>query len=313
MFKITRYTAEHANEWNAFVARSKNGTFLFDRNYMDYHSDRFKDFSLMVYRREKLYALLPCNINEDMTVVSHGGLTYGGLIMNEKATAKDILEVFQLLQKYFREQGCKHVVYKTTPWIYHNQPAEEDHYAIVELFHARLKERCLSSTIYKERQNKWYRIRTCGYRKAKDAGIIIRESGNLAAFWEILTDNLWKKYGLKPVHTLKEICYLQSSFPQNIRLFAAYLGEEMIGGTVLYITPQVVHSQYISANEKGKSLHALDLLFHHVIDWSMKDHPYFDFGISTEEHGTILNEALIYQKEGFGGRGVCYDTYEWDI
>ena len=38
MFEIRRYSADKADEWNAFVATSKNGTFLFDRRYMDYHS-----------------------------------------------------------------------------------------------------------------------------------------------------------------------------------------------------------------------------------------------------------------------------------
>ena len=50
MFEIIRYTPDKANEWNKFIAKSKNGTFLFDRNYMDYHSDRFHDYSLLFYR-----------------------------------------------------------------------------------------------------------------------------------------------------------------------------------------------------------------------------------------------------------------------
>lgn len=327
MFEIRRYTSDCADEWNRFVAASKNGTFLFNRSYMDYHADRFCDGSLMVYRRNKLYALFPCNIKEEISldtsnesetivekvVISHGGLTYGGLIMNEKATAKDVLEVFKMLQYYFRQTGCKRVIYKPTPWIYHRQPAEEDYYAIVELFGARLKERALSSTISRELPNPWYRIRSCGAKKAQASGIIVRASNDLPTFWHILTENLAAKYSLKPVHTIEEITRLQTAFPNNIKLYAAYLGEQMLGGTLLYITPQVVHSQYISANEEGKRLHALDLLFRQVIETSLKSHPYFDFGISTEEHGTILNEDLIYQKEGFGGRGICYDIYEWDV
>ena len=87
----------------------------------------------------------------------------------------------------------------------------------------------------------------------------------------------------------------------------------MLGGTVLYVSNRVVHSQYIAASPRGKELHVLDLLFQEVIRESLKDHVFFDFGISTEKHGTYLNEQLIYQKEGFGGRGICYDWYEWDL
>lgn len=60
-FSIIRYAPALADEWNGFVARSKNGTFLFDRRYMDYHSDRFEDYSLMFYREGRLYALMPAN------------------------------------------------------------------------------------------------------------------------------------------------------------------------------------------------------------------------------------------------------------
>ena len=80
MFDIRRYSADRADEWNAFVAVSKNATFLFDRRYMDYHSDRFQDCSLMVYYKSSLYALLPANLKGD-TLYSHQGLTYGGLLM----------------------------------------------------------------------------------------------------------------------------------------------------------------------------------------------------------------------------------------
>ena len=59
MFEIIRYTPDKADEWNQFIAKSKNGTFLFDRHYMDYHRDRFEDHSLMFYLEGALYALMP--------------------------------------------------------------------------------------------------------------------------------------------------------------------------------------------------------------------------------------------------------------
>ena len=58
---------------------------------------------------------------------------------------------------------------------------------------------------------------------------------------------------------------------------------------------------------------ALDLLFDTLIDSCSGSFKYFDFGRSTEHGGRYLNESLIFQKEGFGGRGVCYDTYEWTL
>lgn len=311
MLEIRRYTADQADEWNRFVAASKNGTFLLDRRYMDYHSDRFTDHSLMVYRRNNLYAVLPGNVAGD-TFFSHQGLTYGGLVMSDRTTAADVVQIFKDLNYLLRAEGIKRVVYKPTPWIYHRQPAEEDLYAVVEVCGAQLS-RGLSSTVSREYLNKWYRIRECGARKAREAGITIVEADDYSAFWPILAKNLRDRYGLTVVHSQEEIQLLHSRFPDRIRLVVAKQGEETLGGTVLYCSDRVVHSQYIAASPRGKELHVLDLLFQQVIAQALKTHAFFDFGISTEKHGTYLNDQLIYQKEGFGGRGICYDWYEWTL
>ena len=311
MLEIRRYTPDKHQEWNDFVRRSKNGTFLLDRNYMDYHADRFTDHSLMVYRRNKLYALLPGNVAGD-TFFSHQGLTYGGLIMSDRTVASDVVQIFRLLNDMLRKEDIRRVVYKPTPWIYHRQPSEEDLYAVVEVCGATVS-RGLSSTISREHLNKWYRIRECGVRHAKQMGLTIEESENYRPFWQILSDNLRERYGLHPVHTVEEIEMLHRRMPEHIRLMVVKEGEETVGGTVLYISDRVVHSQYIAASPKGKEMHALDLLFEAVIRQALTSHAYFDFGISTEKHGTYLNENLIYQKEGFGGRGICYDWYEWTL
>jgi hypothetical protein len=312
MFEIRRYQTADADEWNGFVEWSKNGTFLFNRSYMDYHADRFSDHSLMVYRRGKLYALLPANRMEQ-TLYSHQGLTYGGLIMSEKTTAADVVAIFRLMNKQLRAEGFQNVVYKHVPWIYHQQPAEEDLYAIVEVCGAKLSARGLSSTISRNHLNKWYRIRECGARHAKQLGLTVEETEDYKPFWQVLSNNLRERYGLNPVHTVDEIEMLHRRMPDHIRLVVVREGDETIGGTVLYVSDRVVHSQYIAASPKGKQVHALDLLFDVVIRKALASHPYFDFGISTEKRGTYLNEHLIYQKEGFGGRGVCYDWYEWTL
>ena len=311
MLEIVRYTPDQKQAWNDFVRRSKNGTFLLDRNYMDYHADRFTDHSLMVYRRDKLYALLPGNIAGD-TFYSHQGLTYGGLIMSDKTAAADVVQLFRLLNDQFRREGIRKVIYKPTPWIYHRQPSEEDLYAVVEVCGATVS-RGLSSTISRDYQNKWYRIRECGARHAKQLGLTVEETEDYKPFWQVLSNNLRERYGLNPVHTVEEIEMLHRRMPDHIRLVVVREGDETIGGTVLYVSDRVVHSQYIAASPKGKQVHALDLLFDVVIRKALASHPYFDFGISTEKRGTYLNEHLIYQKEGFGGRGVCYDWYEWTL
>jgi hypothetical protein len=310
-FRIERYKGENKLEWNQFISNSKNATFLLDRDYMDYHSDRFHDYSLMIYRKEKLYALFPANSVNDV-IYSHQGLTYGGLILNNKATTAEVLVLFEAINIYLRNEAFKKVVYKAIPYIYHNVPAQEDLYAMFRM-NARIIGRNISSTIYQLNKVKFVESRKSGIRKAMANNIIVRMSSDFEAFWNILEINLKNKYGVAPVHTLGEIKLLHSRFPKNIKLCMAYQGEEAIGGTILFITKQVIHTQYISASLRGKELGALDLLFDYIINREFTNYPYFDFGQSTEQMGHVFNESLMFQKEGFGGRGMCYDIYEYDL
>lgn len=314
MFEIKRYTASDKQQWNDFVKGAKNGTFLFDRNYMDYHSGRFEDHSLMVYRKGALYALLPANISGNR-IYSHQGLTYGGLIMSKKACADEVLEVFCLINDQLKSEDFKSVIYKPTPYIYHTLPSQEDLYALFRLTNARIIGRNISSTIYQGNKIKFRQIRKSGIRKAKNHNLTIHISNDYDRFWRILDENLMTNHNARPVHSLEEITLLASRFPNKIKLYIVESEKsEILGGTVIYeANDQVIHTQYISASPDGKDLGALDLLFDYLINDVYTNHPIFDFGQSTEEMGKILNSNLIYQKEGFGGRGVIYDIYEYDL
>jgi hypothetical protein len=155
--------------------------------------------------------------------------------------------------------------------------------------------------------------RLSGIRKARRRGLEVRESTDFAAFWQILNDNLTSKYGVRPVHSAAELELLHGRFPEQIKLYMVFDGETPLGGTVLFLTPQVLHTQYISATQEGKACGAIDLLFDHLIHQVYSDYRYIDFGKSTTSDSADLNENLIFQKEGFGARAVCYDTYEWEL
>lgn len=313
MFEIKRYNQEYATEWNSFNAVSRQGTFLLDRNYMDYHSDRFHDHSLMFYLNWSLFAILPANEDGDY-FHSHQGLTYGGLITNTAATAANIIKLFEELNEYLRVNGFKHVIYKCIPWIYHRIPSEEDLYGIYRSCNAHLISREISSTIDFTHALKWRRDRKYGINKAINNNIKIEANSNdFNGFWKVLCDNLMISHHVNPVHSLTEMQLLKSRFPNNIILYVARKDNEVIGGTVLYLTSNVVHSQYISANPEGKHLRVVDAIYNQILHQDFISYHYFDFGKSTEDKGHFLNESLIYQKEGFGGRGIIYDTYEWDL
>ena len=311
-FSIRRYTPADKEAWNAFVKKSKNGTFLFDRNYMDYHKSRFEDCSLMVCRKGALWALLPANRDGDR-FCSHQGLTYGGFVTDTVATAGDMVTVLTLLNGLLREHGFRQVVYKAVPWIYHRVPAEEDIYAIYKVCGVHLAARDISSAIVMSRRLKWHHSRKCGVNRCRKDGVTVQRSDDFEGFWQVLNGNLMTNYGVRAVHTLDEILLLKSRFPDNILLYTAVRGGEVLGGTVLYLTPQVVHAQYISASPEGKRLRVIDAIYDVILNHDFVNAPYFDFGKSTEGDGHVLNESLIFQKEGLGGRGVCYDRYEWSL
>ena len=299
-------------EWDDFVGASKNGTFLFDRNYMDYHAERFADHSLMFYLKGRLYAVLPANVR-DGVMYSHQGLTYGGLITGTAARAAAVCSLFDELNAYLRRQGVTKVVYKPVPWVYASYAAEEDLYAIVKVCRARLVAREISSAIILPHRLKWHRDRRYGINRCRNNGVEISRSDDFEAFWPLLDDNLMRSHGVHPVHSLDEIRLLKGRFERSIVLYVARREGVVLGGTVLYITPQVVHAQYISASPEGKAMRVIDAIYDRILNHDFADGLYFDFGKSTEDRGRVLNESLIYQKEGFGGRGVCYDWYEWEV
>lgn len=308
------YTSSMKNTWDTFVTQSKNGTFLFLRNYMDYHADRFTDCSLMFYKRGELIAVLPANhVAEERKVYSHGGLTYGGLILSERISVSDTMQVMTCAKQWMRlTLGAKEWIYKPVPHIYHRAPAEEDLYALFRQ-EATLVARGVSATITNDNVLPMQELRRRGAKKANTNNVTYEESDALQEFWNILEEVLAGRHGCKPVHTVEEMKRLMAAFPDNIRLFVAKADGRVVAGTLIYETEQVAHAQYIATFDEGRVIGALDGLFCHLITKVFAEKKHFDFGISTEQGGRYLNEGLAFQKEGFGARAVVYDAYKLKI
>lgn len=306
--RVDPYSPQRQRLWDDFVRRSKNGLFLFCRDYMDYHSDRFLDASLMVYENDHLIAVLPAN-RKDQDLVSHGGLTFGGVIVNEGMSVEIMLRVFEHLLVHLGEQGFCRVIYKPVPHIYHGLPAEEDLYALF-VRGARLMRRDLSTTIVQHHRLPYAKGRKWSTNKARKAGLDVRPSLDFRTFMDIEEYVLRKYHDKAPVHRADEISMLAGRFPEHIKLFAAYRQAEMLAGVIIYESRQVAHTQYIAATDEGRDLGAGDLVLDTLINTFYREKPYFDFGISTENEGLFLNAGLAQYKENFGGRSTVYDWYE---
>lgn len=326
---ILPYSINKREAWNTFVQESKQGTFLINRNFMDYHADRFFDCSLLVYgddvdesdvTDDSLIALFPANWREEeKTVYSHQGLTYGGLITKSSITQTEVMQIMQKILMYYEGYlGAKAMVYKPIPYIYSRVPAQEDLYA---LFRAggQLENRSVATVVSTAHPLNMRTLRIRQAKKALEHGFYIErikdaDSQSLAEYWSILESVLMEYHQAKPVHTLEEIALLMHRFPKQIKLFVVRnTDRQIVSGIVVFETDLVAHVQYIASAAEGRKYGALDLLLRHLCNEKYKDKDYVDFGTSTENGGHFLNEGLIFQKEGFGGRAVCYDAYKVEL
>lgn len=313
MYQLIRYNSNYKEKWDEFINKSKNGTFLLRRDYIEYHKDRFPDTSFLVFdTKENIIAVIAGTISGDI-YHTHKGLTYGGWIIDRDSKVTDVIEYFKLLNKELGEIGVKEVIYKKIPYIYSKYPSDEDEYVLFNRLASKVESISISSTIDLEKELKFNKSRKSSISKSKRYNLVIDKNQNEKEFWKILEENLRKTHNTSPVHSLEEILYLKNKFPENIEIFTVKKEDEIIAGVVIYITDEVVHIQYISANEYGKEISALDYLFNYLIKEKFKNKKYFDFGTSTENGGKVLNEGLIFQKEGFGARGVNYIQYRYKI
>lgn len=311
MINVKRYNDEKKDEWNQFCKESKNPLFMFNRDYMEYHQDRFFDHSLMFYDGNKLIALLP--LSEKLEIlVSHGGLTYGGFITSNKMKQSIMNECFSEFISYAKEKKFKTIIYKTVPHIYHLQPAEEDRYSLY-INNAELLKIEPTTVINLKEPLKMANLRKRQISKAKREKIIVEELKSKEyydSFIALLNSVLLSRHNTHAVHSSEELFLLHNRFPNNIRLYGTLLEKELIAGTVIFEYDKIVHTQYLAANDIARKIGALDLIIENLITKYQETKLWFDFGISTEENGHILNEGLISQKEGFGGRTNIYETFK---
>lgn len=311
MIEIVRYEQGYKSQWDDFVSKSKNGNLLFFRDYMDYHSNRFVDSSLLFFEDDVLIAVMPANVS-GAVMHSHEGLTFGGVISNNHMLIKLMLDLFGCLMTYLDRHRIAKLVYKAVPHIYHSVPAEEDLYALYR-YGANLISRDVSSAILLDEPVLFRNGKKRSIKRAKESGLTIRQTNDFDAFMSIQQQVLKSKYNVEPTHTSGEIASLAQKFPENIKLFAAYKDTTMVAGVIIFDYKLVVHGQYGASSEMGKKMGAADLLFDFLITQYPSGKKYFDFGRSTEKGGAHLNRGLAAHKEGFGARAIAYDTYEIDV
>jgi hypothetical protein len=310
--RVERYSIKHKDQWNFFVKNSKNGHFFYQREFIEYHSNRFSDFSLLIFdKNDKLISILPANLS-DNTLYSHQGLTFGGFITDNEMKVEIMLHIFETILKFCKKENINKIIYKRSPHIYHLRPSEEDLYALF-INNFKLTRRDVTTTIYTFDSIEFQERRKRSVKKALKNGLVFEQSYDFKQYWSILEEILKSQYNTKPVHSVDEIMYLADIFPDNIKLFVAKKNEEILAGTLIFENTQIVHTQYLANSIQGRECGALDFVIDMLIKEIYKKKRYFDFGISNENGGRFLNSGLIAQKEGFGARAIAHDFYELQI
>ena len=307
-YRVEKYTKENRLAWDTFISEAKNATFLFARDFMEYHSDRFTDYSLLVYKDDLLYAVMPANIVGDK-LYSHKGLTYGSLVLSKSAKLLYTFEAFKALLAFLNAKAISTLELRNIPTFYNTMPSDELSYFLFKA-NATLIKRDALMVIDTSNKIKFQKNRREGINKAKRNGLTIAVEHNFEGFWnEILIPNLQKKHGVAPVHSLEEIQLLATNFPDHIKQVNVYKDNVIVAGTTLFLTKTTIHPQYVSGNSDKNAFGSLDLAYDYIINHFDSSKRYFDFNISSEENGTALNSGLIFWKESCGARTYVADNY----
>jgi len=307
-YKVVRYNASYKDCWNSFVTEAKNSTFLFHRDFMDYHSDRFTDFSVLIFKDDELYAILPANMVNNK-VISHQGLTYGSFVLQDSAKLFYAFEAFKAMLAFYESNGIQEIEIRVIPTFYNKMLSDELDYFLYKA-NARLIKKDVLMVIDYAHKLRFQKNRREGINKAIRANLELKVDSNFAGFWnEVLIPNLKSKHNVLPVHTLEEIELLASRFPDNIKQVNIYKDHKVVAGTTVFLTETTVHPQYVSGNVDKNSFGSLDLAYDYIINKMCEDKRYFDFNISSEDNGLKINEGLIFWKESCGARSHTANTY----
>jgi hypothetical protein len=314
---ILTFEEHQSTQWDEFLTSCQMSTFLHSRKFLSYHGNRFKDDSLIVCDDDGVWlGVFPAAVDpiDSTQIVSHPGVTYGGLVHQGKLIGSAMFEALGLVTHHYKKKGYAKLIYKAIPTFYHRIPSCDDLYALF-LLNARLYRRDLSCTVDLRApsilSNKAMSKMRNMIRKAEKNNVKLDTSkNNLSKFWTILTHNLTEKYNKPPTHSLEEITSLIEKFPENINLLTATIGDKVVAGTIFFKKSNTIHTQYLANTECGKEVFALDMLIQECIQKAKEEgYSFFDFGINTENNGLYLNNSLFQSKVKHGGWGTVHDFY----
>ena len=90
---------------------------------------------MIIKSQNKIVALFPAAIdpsNKNL-IISHPGLTYGGVIFTSNIYGERVYEIIKLIFDSYFSLGFEQLIYKAVPFIYHKIPSQDDIYFLNRL------------------------------------------------------------------------------------------------------------------------------------------------------------------------------------
>lgn len=312
--RIEQYTPAYKKIWDDFVInKSMNGTFLQTRQFLEYHGNRFKDASLIIFKGQNtIIAVLPaCIIQEEAynILCSHRGSTFGGIVIAQQFNNIEHVEaIMNILESFFITQRYDEVQLKSTPCIFSKPGTELLSYFLFQRgfssydeissyidFQNYQEDITVNFTASKRRDYKYSLKYNLDFRE-------LHTTEEIENFYQILCENL-QKFDTSPVHSFEELLDFKEDRLKNIvEFYGVFWHEELIAGSMLFnFTNKVLHTQYLASSSQYLKMFPMNFLDTNLIMLAKeRGFRYFSFGTSTEQHGKILNKHLAQFKEGFG-------------
>lgn len=279
---------------------------------MEYHGNRFKDASLVIYKKEQPVGIFPAH-QVAQEIYSHQGLTYGGLILKVGLAMVEISSVLKEVLRHYHELEIHNIVIKAVPSFYGSTSLEWMPYCMFLLGAENFRTDLSFAIPLPASPRAYSKGRRWGINKAKKCNLSIREVNDFRPFWEkVLEPNLWQRHQVKPVHSLDEIYQLAINNKPLIRQFDVLEQGEPIAGITMFETQTTAHTQYIASTPRGRARSALDLLVNHLLQETFSHKAFFDFGTVNENEGRQINRGLMEWKESFGAQAYVHQFYKMD-
>jgi len=319
---IEKFSNKDDEKWDNFIMNNSiNGTLLHSRKFLNYHKNKFSDYSLLIKKCASIVAVVPaCEVVEENKRIfySHKGSTFGGIVINSVYNnISHIDSVISILEQYLNEQGFDKVILKNTSEIFCN-----DNTSLLDYFYFKYGYSSYNELSLYIDFKKYDSIIENNFSASKRRDLkyslkynlqfkILKTDDEVNDFYKLLVLSL-TNHNTKPVHSLEELLdFKNSRLSDIVEFYGVYYKDNLIAGSMVFnFNNTVFHTQYLASDSVYSKYYPMNFLNYNLIrEAYLNSFRFFSFGISTEKQGEILNTSLAQFKEGFGAMSSINRTY----